>query len=1139
MSSSHYEFDSKAALVERSESWIRQSSVSTLARGENEGSPSDVAIAHLAIMGLWMGRNCRGITNNTDAVFRLDSQGDSGKSLGQGYSASVAGENTLVVNAVTQSPLFTARKHIRAWGLEDRQRAADIIREIRVLTHEPIRTHPNIVSLIAFEWTFWPGEELSISPVLCLERSELGDLAAFQREHKLSYDVKKRIFLDTAKGLAALHDAGIAHGDVKSENVLVFSQEGSYHAKICDFGFAVFLADIKGGRAGLLGGTAPWTAPEFRRQLPYPRYFLTLTDVYSLGLLLWRILLDGENPFKNSLLHNVKDVELLKVGEPPLLHFAQASVLLRSEYGPYIDEVCSLLACTIQKHPLKRRLRSAIIIASDEKLSTIPRAVAQLSNNPLTFAREAFIIKNICIPVRLRMMKHLKRSAFQITSDPDWESDFIGENPVIRELVTTALGDGGLDIDDNAAEALRWITVLAEQQYVPMQAIIVRMYDYFDQPMPLKVQQKANEYLANGVVNGSVTACLDYVTYWPKLQYQTFDNTEDFLFNSRTFHGNGTGFRLDNKAAELGDTAAVYENLRAMGGESAALRQLYGLDRGNTLLHGCAMLGLAVTAQMLLGELGADINSRNDNGDTPLLLACRNGKFPTVFKLVAKGARADIPNKYGETPLHWVINIPNELFEHGGMSGNKLSLAIDMLIHAGGSLGASAEMWCSAGDFYNRLRWAGGTPLHRAVSRRNLQAARYLLSRGADSMSLDGTEERLTPIDIAMHQHNEPMLRLLLDSCKFNVNTHYASGHTIYSRAVASITILEMITIHGKEYPKAVNDTLDLLISRGFDISRVKTDRAGNHGYELDALFVAVHYEKLVWVQYFLSSKSCIEILDVNRPNGENCMTALHQSIRDHRKSIFLALLDAGADPKLKCSTASIHLSDLEMSITSLHLVAQQGDPDLFFTTRLLTYDLEVDAPDFDGITPFACAVIEGNLHIANMLLQHGADINIKMGPRKSKPENRRTVLSLILSRDCTLAVNRLKYLVSNPQDVDPALQRHGPGASFEVGDSTTALHIFLSAHGNRQDVAFRTCLQILLKAFSLPSHLKYRDEKQRTPLHVAASHGNVVAVSALLNAGATRDVPDEEGRTPEDLIDTTDCGENDKSQILDMLRRN
>ena len=44
-----------------------------------------------------------------------------------------------------------------------------------------------------------------------------------------------------------------------------------------------------------MGGTRPWKAPETQR--PIPVTSLKSTDIYSLGLLVWLVSIDGENPF--------------------------------------------------------------------------------------------------------------------------------------------------------------------------------------------------------------------------------------------------------------------------------------------------------------------------------------------------------------------------------------------------------------------------------------------------------------------------------------------------------------------------------------------------------------------------------------------------------------------------------------------------------------------------------------------------------------------------------------------------------------------------------------------------------------------------------------------------------------------------
>lgn len=100
--------------------------------------------------------------------------------------------------------------------------------------------------------------------------------------------------LDVAHGLDILHSCGIIHGDVKAENVLIFSHpEKKYVAKIADFGFSV--VGEAATAAMHLAGTRPWKAPETIG--PVQRDLLKLTDVYSYGLFVWRTAVDSMNHF--------------------------------------------------------------------------------------------------------------------------------------------------------------------------------------------------------------------------------------------------------------------------------------------------------------------------------------------------------------------------------------------------------------------------------------------------------------------------------------------------------------------------------------------------------------------------------------------------------------------------------------------------------------------------------------------------------------------------------------------------------------------------------------------------------------------------------------------------------------------------
>lgn len=98
-----------------------------------------------------------------------------------------------------------------------------------------------------------------------------------------------KLGLEVLKGLRLCHENGIIHRDIKDDNIFV-SSEGEY--KIGDFGVSKVLNDSS--KAESLKGTPNFLAPEV--YLGKESYSKSV-DLYSLGIVLYRLLNYNRNPF--------------------------------------------------------------------------------------------------------------------------------------------------------------------------------------------------------------------------------------------------------------------------------------------------------------------------------------------------------------------------------------------------------------------------------------------------------------------------------------------------------------------------------------------------------------------------------------------------------------------------------------------------------------------------------------------------------------------------------------------------------------------------------------------------------------------------------------------------------------------------
>jgi eukaryotic-like serine/threonine-protein kinase len=177
-----------------------------------------------------------------------------------------------------------------------------------------------------------------------------------------------RLSLEIATGLAAAHEAGLIHRDLKSANVIV---TGAGHAKILDFGLARPMGlsdDTCLTRQGIVVGTLLSMSPEQARGQELDER----SDLFSLGVLLYEMLA-GRSPFQGKdpveVLHRV-------VYEPP-----PSLRSLRPDLAPELE---SLLDRLLAKDRKLRPGSAREVIAALESLPASPGAGAASGTDSLS-----------------------------------------------------------------------------------------------------------------------------------------------------------------------------------------------------------------------------------------------------------------------------------------------------------------------------------------------------------------------------------------------------------------------------------------------------------------------------------------------------------------------------------------------------------------------------------------------------------------------------------------------------------------------------------------------------------------------------------------------------------------------------------
>lgn len=156
-----------------------------------------------------------------------------------------------------------------------------------------------------------------------------------KRLASLSVPVAVATVIEICEALQPLHEAGVIHGDVSAQSVMTTSTDG---VKVLTPGFWRAFAHSEFAAHQMLKGMAPYLAPEVTAGgMP-----TQLSDIYSIGILMWQILA-GRTPY-----HGDSPVQIATK------HASEPVPSVKTVVAAVPDALDHLIRKCMDKNPLKR-----------------------------------------------------------------------------------------------------------------------------------------------------------------------------------------------------------------------------------------------------------------------------------------------------------------------------------------------------------------------------------------------------------------------------------------------------------------------------------------------------------------------------------------------------------------------------------------------------------------------------------------------------------------------------------------------------------------------------------------------------------------------------------------------------------------
>ena len=595
---------------------------------------------------------------------------------------------------------------------------------------------------------------------------------------------------------------------------------------------------------------------------------------------------------------------------------------------------------------------------------------------------------------------------------------------------------------------------------------------------------------------------------------------------------------------------------------------------GRTALHYAAHCGHLCIVQMLLKN-GAEIDLGDKHHHTPLVLSAKAKNYFVMFYLITSGA--DVTQ---------LVKHPDRDFGRGALSSalnyKQIDTAIVLIAKGVGIVGLlrtsppmTALMWTAHKGYasltkklilqrvrVNYRNSDGRTALHFAACNGYLHIVQILLNNGAEIDPED--DHHHTPLVLSVKAKKyDVMLHLITSGADVaQLAKHpdkdgwealsYALNHE--QTDTAKVLMYNGVGIEGLLSTSPPMTALMWTAQEGYDsltkqliLQGVNINFQNPDGHT--ALHFATHSGQLEIVKIFCNNETEIDLEDKHHH------TPLVLSVEAKRYGIMLHLITSGADvtqlvnhpdrdlgrEALLYAIKSKSLDVAEVlitngvgiegllstnpSMTALMWTAQEGYDSL--TEQLVVQGVHVNHRNSDGRTALHFAAHSGHLHIVQMLLNNGAEIDLEdehhCTPLVLSVMGKKYDVMLLLITcgtdvaqldnlpDRDIGKEALSYAFYNKYiDLAEVLISSGVGIEGFLITSPPMTALMWTAQEGDDSLTKQLILQGV--------NVNYQNPDGCTALHFAAQHNHIQCGILIVEAGADVNVVNQASQTPLDL---------------------